>query len=448
MDSIGISSFKLRIPTVSDPTPEDEGNESTAELKSPKDSVRGANSSKTGPESTTMVGSVLARKAVEVRKELGQLVSWHDESKTPANQLADAITKTLEFVLSSGQFEIDFSQISTNCFGFDTTKWARREEDNEFRAEPFEAPLSAMIRHTMIDLDRIVEEEIPGEAISRLREEDHLEGSIVDAARRILNVSHRNHLASRDQLSVGERLTRKPNPSITELTIRPGLTVNLHQTDEVDITFKWDCDVEFFDSRLEKTRATKHTFSAWCLPRTGSDLQEPDGTQTAGGGDYKAPSWAMDAASLTAFLSFWARAEPDMVRFPSRPVRLIGCGWEVPIPVRLLGSSISRSHGRVQRWRSVVGNQASISDNSNLGDGIDHPSASPERITAEFQDQVSSETFTTVDFYNVWIDRGTSPDIEKAIRVGVGQSHPTVLTRFGAPVMLTSRYVRTHLSSV
>ncbi|KAL4964649.1 uncharacterized protein BDV14DRAFT_200699 [Aspergillus stella-maris] len=58
-------------------------------------------------DTTKERASALARKAVEVRKEFTQLVPWQDEPMILANQLAEAIASTLQYVVSDRHFVLD-----------------------------------------------------------------------------------------------------------------------------------------------------------------------------------------------------------------------------------------------------------------------------------------------------------------------------------------------------
>jgi hypothetical protein len=413
LDSVGLQSFELGTATIGENTvPGEFGFD----------------------DDTTAVASALASKAVEVRKELQQLVPWQDEFMNIAQQLADAINKTLQCVLEDEDFNKDEELSSLLLFETgDAQKLAadvaggtradlstvpltcrfltpiqRKEKVDAYTAElnsKFRRRRLARIRKLTegADIVEVVEEESDDEESADEVEYSWLGPSLLTPLIAALTpgpleATHRRPEGYVKWLETDwfrQHWDRIEEPASTgEAKSPPGFCLYAfqHICQVFGASFKWEAEVKLSGTNINDSKTLRYGFLARYITQRSEDDEGP--------GDFDRPpgaTWSIDVGSLAAVLSLWTLTVETKLRADPRPyqfIRLLGCGWQVPVPAEAsvnaaLGDGSDMSE--ILQWVKATSEKshekeeedlaAELMDNSD-GQSQDDNRAEPESQTA------------------------------------------------------------------
>jgi hypothetical protein len=472
MDALGLRSFELGTPTPTEGVGDYEKSENAA--------LNGLNDESTTSKMQT-TGSRLARKAVEVHKELTKLVPWQDESLTLAHQLAEAISLTLLYFLNSKHLELNEIGKSTLLFEEIPKRQTPTEEQDGSQGGPSRKPLLSarlispeeyktsedepstkerfMVRARY--KKPAADEEMLNEEIVQV---PSLERSSVAEVTMTRAVPHTIPAFSKvkaqsDQYGTGNwfwenRDSVEEAASSIEPQIPPGFTsLAFQDANEIfGLNFKWEFDVRLSGLSVEGLSTAKYGFSTRAIVQV-SEVREVDRRKLSRLDDddsedhssvSETASWTTDVRSLAAIISLWTLTIEEKLgtdALPPEPVRLLGCGWQVPVPATLFVTAKNKNQAKVRQWvesnckdgseseESILRVEASDNDDPVIPDqegdtalaaSIPDEDPEAEHNPVRFGDTVHE--FKLVDFYGVWIERKTpairGADLESRLKDG------------------------------
>ncbi|KAL4899026.1 hypothetical protein BDW74DRAFT_184134 [Aspergillus multicolor] len=150
--------------------------------------------------------------------------------------------------------------------------------------------------------------------------------------------------------------------------------------------FQWKCGMSLMRHRSAAEERHQYQFRAQAVRSRYSDPEKLGSDVSHNASMFR---WTMDIASLTAILSllsFTSAKSLDPDDKPGKTVRLLGRGWDVPIPTRLLsieGHEPATTSSGLGQHQPVIGQELATSSG---------PGGQPEQ-------------YQLTDLYGIWIHR-------------------------------------------
>lgn len=500
LDALGLSSFEIGSYTAIDETgaPEERSSQRCA------------------TETSTMASS-LARKVVEVRKEMRQLVPWQDEYITLAHQLADAVTRTLQCVMADLKyFEVEEEKLTASLVVFErstgdklSSKVFTLEEYNAKTEETEKTEKSNGSRkkgnHRLrLNLQRPRRrrhrrvERSGAERAIRTWFGTRKTGSLYSTSAK-RNTTPRRHPVARQNAEADAKPLERGNwfwenqdvieeaASDHDLKTPPGFSFYVfQQSDEVfGASFTWESEAMLSGPSVGNRRTgAKYRFLARCIFQNDQDDDEDADSENrfrtprSNRGDSEKHVWTTDVGSLAALLSLWMLTMETKLGPTSHlhaSTRLLGCGWQVPVPayskdkgiLKWIGSIHSDGSGArddkglgVESMTDASEDDHSGEESGDMGKNTDRsefPEPDEDASLGESEaDQYGSlsvhqhsvrskdptpghvRPYEKADFYSVWIERKTPaltlPNFASHMRESLGHTFGTCFSshsRFG-----------------
>lgn len=391
LDALGLSSFELGSYKAIDETgaPEERSSQRCA--------------TETDPETAAMTSS-LARKVVEVRKEMRELVPWQDEYITLAHQLADAITRTLQYVMTDRRyFEVEEETLAVSLLAFErstggkfSSKVFTLEEYSEEREKMEKSNGSRKKGQDIFRLNlgrrrRRRMKRFGAQRASRTWfRARNPRSQYSTSARR--NITSRPHPVTRQNAEAGAKPVERGNwfwenrdlveeaASDNDLKTAPGVSYYIYQkSDEIfGACFTWESEALLGGSSVgNRQTGAKYRFRARCIFQNDQEHDEDADSETrsrrprGNQGDSGKHVWTTDVGSLAALLSLWMltmEAKSGPTSHLPASTRLLGCGWQVRVPADVPFSKIDPKNREIIQWmESIHSGGSGAGDDQGLG---------------------------------------------------------------------------------
>lgn len=395
LDALGLSSFELGSYTAVD------------ETRAPEERSSQRCATETDPESAAMTSS-LARKVVEVRKQMRQLVPWQDEYTTLSHQLADAITTTLQWVMADLRyFDFEEEKLVASVVAFErstggkfSSKVFTAEEYDEKREEREKSKgLRKEGKQSFrLNLGRRPQRmERPGarRATHHWRRTSNSRSPSATSAKG--NTTSPRHPVTRQNAEADAKPLERGNwfwenrdvieeaASDSDLNTPPGFSFyNFQESDEVfGASFTWQSEAMLSGPSVGNRRTgAKYSFLARCIFQNDHEEDEDadsesrfPGPQKSNQGDPEKQAWTTDVGSLAALLSLWMltmEAKLGPASHLHASTRLLGCGWQVPVPADSKDKGILQWIGSIHSGSSGAGDDKGLGVEGMTGGSDDH----------------------------------------------------------------------------
>jgi hypothetical protein len=393
-----------------------------------------------------MTSSALVHKAVEVRKELAQLVPWEDEIRPLAHQLAEAITTTLQHFCSNGSlFEVRSDFYQQIIFQLATESSDSLQSADDRRGQTLSAKLVKLVPEGLKSHSRLSRqgsmsasdfpprvsnegnESRANDELDNLGEYSAMRRESMNGARQPSqprNVDYRMGTGNwfwenRDLVEEAVCAIEQPLPSGL-------LTYTFHHPHEAfGAVFGWRCGVAVEGQPIQTGPRARYSFRAYCVSHDGL-------TEATSIHDFENQVWKTDVETLAATIHL-GMSTIGLQLFTNYPVgpsiRTLGCGWDVRVSDRVIGGPDDGSRVKWSTDAARLGNNATCNvrgessfpdkegERTTLKPSRQRPSISSAKdcpsINGDDEENMVGvqgplSGYTALDFYKVWVERNTS----------------------------------------